>query len=118
MSERLPETDIETFLALDIRSGRVVRAEPFDAARRPGIKLWIDFGPGVGTLASSARLTRRYGPDELEGTTVLGVVNLPPLRVAGFRSECLVLGVVPPDDDGDVVLVRPDHEGTVGWRLA
>lgn len=113
------ETDIDTFLELDIRAGVIQRAEAFSEARKPAIKLWIDFGDGLGTRSSSAQLTRRYSPDDLVGTTVLGVVNFPPRRVAGFVSEVLVLGVVPPDNGGDVVLVRPDAGIDVrGWRLA
>lgn len=112
-----PPTEIGTFERLEIRAGTVVSAEPFPEARRPAIKLRVDFGDPVGVLRSSARLTRRYEPGELVGRRVLGVVNLPPLRVAGFRSECLVLGVVNPDDPDDVVLVRPDDPDTVGWPL-
>jgi len=109
--------DVETFLSLDIRAGTVVRALPFPEARRPSIQLWIDFGPGIGVLASAAQLTRRYTSQGLVGTPVLGVVNFPPRRIAGFRSECLVLGVLDPGDPGDVVLVRPDDADTRGWRL-
>ena len=113
------ETDLDTFLELDIRAGVVQRAEVFAEARKPSMKLWIDFGDEVGTRSSSAQLTRRYTPGELVGTPVLGVVNLPPRRIAGFVSEVLVLGVVAPGDDGDVVLVRPDEGVEVrGWRLA
>lgn len=118
MSPR-PPTDIDTFLDLDIRAGVVRRAEPFPEANKPSIRLWIDFGDDVGTKTSSAQLTRRYTPDGLVGTTVLGVVNFPPRRIAGFVSEVLVLGVVNPEDGGDVVLVRPDGDDDVrGWRLA
>jgi tRNA-binding protein len=96
-----------------------VDAAPFPEARNPALRLRIDFGPGVGVLSSSAQLTRRYTAEALVGTRVLALVNLPPLRVAGFRSECLVLGLVNPEDPGDVVLVRPDgaSDGGVGWRL-
>lgn len=118
MSESKPETPVGTFAALEIRAGRVERAEPFPEARKPAIKLWIDFGDPVGVLPSSARLTRRYAPEDLVGTRILAVVNFPPLRIAGFLSRCLVLGVVNPDDPEDVVLVRPDDRGTVGWELA
>ena len=120
MSDPRTETDLDTFLQLDIRAGIVRRAEAFPEARSPAIKLWIDFGPDLGERASSAQLTRRYRPESLIGTAVLAVVNFPPRRVAGFRSEVLVLGVVNPDDPGDVVLVRPDAAaGDVrGWRLA
>lgn len=117
MRGRKPEASLGTFQALDIRGGTVIRAEPFPEARKPAIKLWVDFGDPVGVLQSSARLTRRYTPEELVGTPVLGVVNFPPLRVAGFRSECLVLGVLNPDDPEEVVLVRPDDPETGGWPL-
>lgn len=110
-------TDFAAFAALDIRAGRVVHAEPFPEARKPAIKLRLDFGEGVGVLQSSAQLTRRYTPDDLIGRTLLAVVNFPPRRIAGFRSECLVLGVVDPDDPGDVVLISPDDPETVGWPL-
>jgi tRNA-binding protein len=120
MPKPLPETDLDTFLQLDIRAGTVTRAEPFPEARSPALKLWIDFGPELGQRASSAQLTRRYAVEDLVGSAVLAVVNVPPRRVAGFRSEVLVVGVVDPDDPGDVVLVRPDaRAGDVrGWRLA
>lgn len=110
---------LEEFHRLRILAGRVVDAAPFPEARNPALRLRIDFGPGVGVLSSSAQLTRRYTVEALVGTRVLALVNLPPLRVAGFRSECLVLGLVNPEDPGDVVLIRPDgasDEG-VGWRL-
>ncbi|HUG41216.1 MAG TPA: tRNA-binding protein [Longimicrobiales bacterium] len=112
--------DIETFLALDIRAGVVTHAEAFPEARTPALRLRVDFGPELGEKTSSAQLTRRYTPEGLIGSVVLAVVNFPPRRVAGFRSEVLVLGVVDPADPGDIVLVRPDAvEGDVrGWRLA
>jgi len=112
------ETTIDTFLQLDIRAGTVVRAAPFPEARKPAIELWIDFGEPIGVRQSSAQLTRRYSPETLVGTDVLAVVNFPPRRVAGFQSEVLVLGVVNPDDPGDVVLVRPDAPDVRGWELA
>ena len=115
---RKRESPIETFLQLEIRAGVIVSAEPFAEARRPSFKLAVDFGEPVGVLRSSAQVTRRYTPESLVGTRVLAVVNLPPKRIAGFTSQCLVLGVVNPDDPGDVVLVRPDEPGTVGWHLA
>ena len=117
----VPETDIGTFAALDIRAGIVTRAEPLPEARKPALRLWLDFGPDFGVRTTSAQLTRRYAPDGLVGTTVLAVLNLPARRVAGFRSEVLVLGVVDPADPGDVVLVRPDAvdgRDLRGWRLA
>lgn len=101
--------------ALDIRVGDVVRAEPFPEARRPSIKLWVEFGDGIGRRASSAQLTRHYTPEALVGRQVLGVVNLPPRRIAGFLSEVLVLGL--PDGDGGVVLIGPERPVPVGGRL-
>lgn len=117
MPPRKPEVPFEAFARLDVRAGTVLRVEPFPEARNPAVKLWVDFGEEVGVLPSSAQLTRRYAPDGLVGTSVIGVVNLPPLLVAGFRSECLVLGVLDPTDPGDVVLVRPDVADVRGWRL-
>lgn len=100
---------------LDVRTGTVVRAEPFAAARRPAIKLWVDFGADLGTRASSAQLTAHYSPDSLVGRQVMAVVNLPPRRIAGFASEVLVLGV--PDDAGAVVLLQPDRAVPDGGRM-
>ncbi len=91
--------------------------EPFPEARKPAYKLSIDFGDPIGTLRSSAQLTRRSSTEQLVGTDVLAVVNFPRKRIAGFPSECLVLGMVNPADPGDVVLVRPDHAGTTSWEL-
>lgn len=116
MTNPSSQTTIETFLQVDIRTGQVRRAEPFPAARRPAIKLWIDFGEQIGIKASSAQITDRYEPADLVGRTVLAVVNLPPRRIAGFVSEVLVLGV-PASSAGDVVLIRPDQEVKPGLRL-
>lgn len=115
---RKRETKFETFLQLEIRAGTVTAAEPFPEARQPAFKLTLDFGGEVGVLRSSAQLTRRYTAESLVGTRILAVVNFPPKRIAGMASECLVLGVVNPDDPGDVVLVRPDAPETTGWELA
>lgn len=118
MSPRKPTTNVEAFLALDIRAGVVVEAEAFPEARKPALKLTLDFGPDIGRLRSSAQLTRRYRPEDLVGRTLMAVVNLPPRRIAGFSSQCLVLGVTDPEDPSDVVLVAPDEADTQGWPLA
>ncbi len=111
----MSETTIETFFEVDIRVGRVVRAEDFPEARKPAYRLWIDFGPEIGERQSSAGITERYTPEELVGRQVLGVVNLPPLQIGPFRSDVLVLGV--PDAEGRVILVRPDDKVPIGGRL-
>lgn len=106
---------IEDFDRLDIRVGTVVEARPFPQARKPAIKLVIDFGPPLGTKRSSAQLTRHYAPDALVGRQVLAVVNLPPRQIGPFVSEVLTVGV--PDADGAVVLLRPDQPVPDGGRL-
>jgi len=105
----------EDFEKVDIRAGRIVRAEAFPEARKPAFKLIIDFGPEVGTKRSSAQLTRRYRCEELEGRLVMAVVNFPPRQIGPFISEVLTLGV--PDADGAVILVVPDADVPLGGRL-
>ena len=105
----------DDFAAVDVRVGRIVRAEPFPEARKPALKLWIDLGPEIGERRSSAQITERYDPATLPGRLVLAVVNMPPRRIGPFESEVLVLGV--PDERGAVVLVAPDADAPVGGRL-
>ena len=105
----------DEFLKVDIRVGTVLRAEPFPEARRPAIKLWVDFGPQIGERKTSAQLTKYYSPDELPGRQVAAVINFPPKQIGKFMSEILVLGF--PDAEGDVVLLRPDRTVPNGGKL-
>ena len=105
----------EDFEKVEIKVGRVVAAEPFPEARKPAIKLTVDFGPGVGEKRTSAQLTAHYDPEGLVGRQVVAVVNFPPKRIAGFKSEVLVLGV--PDETGEVVLLSPDLAVPPGGRM-
>ena len=105
----------DDFLKVDIRAGRIVRAEPYPEARKPAIKLWVDFGAELGERKSSAQITKHYKPEELPGRRVLAVVNFPPRQIGKFMSEVLVLGV--PDDEGEVVLIVPDKDVPIGGRM-
>lgn len=109
------ETDFDTFRKVDIRVGRVTRAEPYPEARTPAIKMWIDFGGGIGERKTSAQVTRHYTPGTLVGRQVVAVVNFPPRQIGKFRSEVLVLGL--PDESGDVVLLAPDRDVPAGGRV-
>ena len=111
----MPEISWEEFEKVDVRVGRVVEAEQFPEARKPSIKLLVDFGPEIGTRKTSAQLTAHYEPKTLVGRRVVAVINFPPKRIAGFKSEVLVLGV--PDGDGEVVLLSPDRDVPLGGRM-
>ena len=111
----MSEISWEDFEKVDVRVGTVVEAGPFPEARKPSIKLLVDFGPEVGTRKTSAQLTAHYEPEKLVGRQVVAVVNFPSKRIAGFESEVLVLGV--PDGKEDVVLLSPDREVPPGGRM-
>ena len=111
----MAEIGIDDFLKVEIRVGRVARAEPYPEARKPAVKLWVDFGEELGVKRSSAQITRHYGPEDLVGRQVLAVTNFPPRQIGKFMSEVLVLGV--PDSAGEVVLIGPDEEVPIGGRL-
>lgn len=105
----------DDFARVDIRVGEVLRAEDFPEARKPAIKLWINFGPDIGEKKTSAQITAHYTPEQLTGRRVLAVVNFPPRQIGKFMSEVLVLGV--PDENGEVVLLKPDHNTPLGGRM-
>ena len=110
-----PQTTFDDFMKIDIRVGVVRAAEPLANARKPAIKLRIDFGPEIGEKTSSAQITKHYAPETLIGRRVLAAVNFPPRQIGKFMSEVLTLGV--PDEDGAVVLIAPDLETPIGGRL-
>ena len=111
----MAEITFDDFLAVDIRVGTVLRAEPFPQARKPAIKLWIDFGPEIGEKKSSAQITVHYTPDAIIGRKVMAVVNFPPRQIGPFMSEVLVLGLS--DENDAIVLARPDGDVPNGARL-
>ena len=109
------EIDFDDFLKVDIRVGRVTRAEPFPEARKPAIKLWVDFGGELGVRKSSAQITAHYTPEGLIGKQVMAVVNFPARQIGPVRSEVLVLGL--PDENGQIVLIGPDQDVPSGGRM-
>ncbi|WP_341915395.1 tRNA-binding protein [Ferrovibrio terrae] len=111
----MAEIAFDDFHKVDIRVGTVTRAEAFPEARKPAIKLWVDFGSSLGVKKSSAQITRHYVPEQLIGRQVIAVVNFPPRQIGSFMSEILVLGL--PDSDGQVVLLAPDLPVPNGGRM-
>jgi len=111
----MAEIEFDDFLKVDIRVGRIVKAEPFPEARRPAFKLVVDFGPEIGEKKTSAQITVHYTPEELIGRQVAAVVNFPRKQIGKFMSEILVLGF--PDENGEVVLIGPDKPVPIGGRM-
>jgi tRNA-binding protein len=111
----MAEITFDDFLKVDIRVGEVLRAEPYPEARKPAIKLWIDFGDEIGERKSSAQITAHYQPEQLVGKQVMAVVNFPPRQIGKFMSEVLVLGL--PDPAGEIVLIGPDGPIANGGRM-
>ncbi|MHA6264970.1 tRNA-binding protein [Arenibacterium sp. CAU 1754] len=111
----MADISFDDFLKVDIRVGTVTRAEPYPEARKPAIKLWVDFGGDIGERKSSAQITAHYAPDTLIGKQVMAVVNFPPRQIGRFMSEVLVLGL--PDEKGEIVLIAPDQTVPDGGRM-
>lgn len=112
MTEQIGYPDFEK---VEVRVGTIIDAQPFPEARKPAFKLWVDFGTAIGVKKSSAQITLHYAADQLIGRQVLAVVNFPPRQIGPFLSEVLVLGV--PDENGDVVLLKPDLKVPDGGRM-
>lgn len=109
------EITFDDFLKVDIRVGKITRAEPFPEAKKPAIKLWVDFGEELGEKKSSAQITKHYDPEGLVGKQVMAVVNFPPRQIGPVMSEVLVLGVS--DAEGVIVLLSPDLDVPLGGRM-
>lgn len=111
----MSEISFDDFAKVDIRVGEVTRAEPYPEARKPAIKMWIDFGDDIGERKTSAQITAHYDPASLVGKQVMAVVNFPPRQIGKFMSEILVLGL--PDEQGEIVLIGPDGDVPNGGRM-
>lgn len=111
----MAEISFDDFMKVDVRVGEVIRAEAYPEARKPAIKIWIDFGAEIGEKKTSAQVTAHYTPESLVGKQVMAVVNFPPRQIGKFMSEVLVLGL--PDEAGEIRLVGPDGPVPLGGRM-
>ena len=109
------EISFDDFLKVDIRVGTVIDAQEFPEARRPALKLWVDFGAEIGTRKTSAQITKLYDADSLVGRQVVAVVNFPPKQIANMMSECLVLGGI--GNDKEIILLQPERQVENGTRI-
>ncbi len=111
----MSEVTFDDFMKVDIRVGTITDVQPFEKARKPAWKLWVDFGKDIGVKKSSAQITVHYTPDDLVGRQVAAVVNFPPRQIADFMSEVLVLGFS--DAEGAIVLIEPERAVPNGERM-
>lgn len=111
----MAEISFDDFMKVDVRVGEVIRAEAYPEARKPAIKIWVDFGAEIGEKKSSAQVTAHYTPESLVGKQVMAVVNFPPRQIGKFMSEVLVLGL--PDEAGEIRLIGPDGPVPLGGRM-
>lgn len=111
----MAKISFDDFMKVDIRTGKIVDAQPYPEARKPAIKLWVDFGGDLGVKKSSAQITKHYAPEGVIGKQVVAVVNFPPRQIGKFMSEVLVLGL--PDEEGEVVLLTTDKDVPIGGRM-
>ena len=111
----MTQINFDDFLKVDIRAGTIVRTEDYPEARKPAFKLWVDFGPEIGTRKTSAQITKHYSLEGLVGRQVAAVVNFPPKQSGKFMSEILVLGF--PDEDDEVVLIQPSQGVPDGGKM-
>lgn len=109
------DIDFNTFQSVELRVGTIIKAEPFPEARKPAIKVWVEFGDDIGIKQSSAQITAHYDPESLVGKQIIGCLNLGTMRIAGFKSEFLVIGLTA--SDGSIILISPDAPVPNGERL-